>query len=42
MGMVHDTEITYAAADFIPQEEHVISRELRQILGSGGITVARE
>jgi aminoglycoside phosphotransferase (APT) family kinase protein len=32
MGMVHDTEITYAAADFIPQEEHLISQELRQIL----------
>jgi len=32
MGMVQDTEITYACAHFIPQEHHVISLELRRIL----------
>jgi aminoglycoside phosphotransferase (APT) family kinase protein len=32
MGMVQDTEITYACAHFIPQQHHVLSIELRKIL----------
>jgi aminoglycoside phosphotransferase (APT) family kinase protein len=32
MGMVQDTEITYACAHFIPQQHHVLSSELRKIL----------
>ncbi len=32
MGMVKDTEITYAVAQFMPKLLHRISRELRAIL----------
>lgn len=34
MGMVQDTEITYAVAQFLPQLLHRISRELRAVLGA--------
>jgi aminoglycoside phosphotransferase (APT) family kinase protein len=34
MGMVQDTEITYAVAQFLPKLLHRISRELRAVLGA--------
>lgn len=36
MGMVKDTEITYAVAQFMPKLLHRISRELRAILNQSG------
>ena len=36
MGIVHDTEITYACAHFIPQQQQVLSREMRRILAVSG------
>ncbi|MDI3258134.1 MAG: phosphotransferase family protein [Sinobacteraceae bacterium] len=35
MGMVQDTEITYAVAHFLPKLLHRISRELRAVLATG-------
>jgi len=35
MGMVQDTEITYAVAQFLPKLLHRISRELRAVLAAG-------
>jgi aminoglycoside phosphotransferase (APT) family kinase protein len=32
MGLVKDTEITYACAHFIPQQHHLITRALRRVL----------
>jgi len=34
MGMIQDTETTYACAHFIPKKHHLISQGLRRIFGS--------
>ncbi len=40
MGIVHDTEITYACAHFIPQQHQVLSKELRRVLSANKMPAA--